>query len=224
MSSRTAHRLSLVFALLILALTVLSATQPAAPVCGDLANGYTTIIAFELARSVADLHAIFGDVPGACRTAIAHQMDSINVIDSFAFIQIYGAFLIFFFLGARTRNVRIANVAVVLTILACLADHVENFALFHISHDPDSTKWIPLLIGATETKWVGLGIVGALAIPLYRGSWLGWIAVPLCGAGLVVTLLTIPSPTLAGPYASNAIALGWLLFLAIDLRESFRRV
>jgi hypothetical protein len=223
MSSRTSHRISLFFALVVLALTVYSVTQPAPPVCGGLPAGYVPIIAFELVRSVSDLHAIFGSAPGACRTAIAHQMDYINTIDSFPFIPVYGLFLVFFFLGRREKNPRVAILAVAITVVACLADYVENYALFHLSPDPDRATWIPLLIGATETKWVGLGIAGALAAPLLWNGWLGWVAVLLCGIGLVAALLTIPASAAVGPYLSNAIALGWLLFFAVDIRESLRR-
>src|SRR5579871_3050323 len=165
MSSRTSHRISLFFALIVRGLTAISVTQPAPPTCGGLAASYPTIIAFELVRSVSDLHAIFGSAPSACRAAIARQMDYINTIDSFPFIPAYGLFLVFFFLGRREKNSGIAILAVTLTVVACLADYVENYALFHLSPDPDRATWIPLLIAGTETKWVGLGIAGALAVP-----------------------------------------------------------
>ena len=222
MSSRTSHRISLLFALVVLGLTAFSITLPAPPVCGNLQTGYAPIIAFELARSVSDLHAIFGSAPGTCRTAIAHQMDYINIIDSFVFIQVYGAFLVFFFLGRRAANARIATAAIVITLVACIADHFENFALFHLSSDPDRTTWIPVLVAATETKWIGLGIAGALAVPLLWNGWLGWLAALLGGIGLVASLLTIPMSAVVGPQLSNAIALGWLLFFAVDIRESLR--
>lgn len=224
MSSKTAHRVSLFFALLILGLTAINLALPSPPVCGNLAPNYAPIIAFELARSVSDLHAIFGDTPGTCRVAITAQMDLINKIDSFVFIQLYGAFLVFFFIGRRSRNAVIAVAAALIVVAACLADHVENFALFHLSANPDSPVFIPLLIGATEAKWVGLGVAAAAAIPLLWNGWLGWLALLLCGVGLVVSLLTIPASAVVGPYLSNAIALGWLLFLGVDVRESFRSI
>ena len=223
MSPRTSHRVSLAFALIVLALTAYSVTQPPTPACGGLPTTYPTIIAFELVRSVMDLHAIFGPAPSACRTAIAHQMDFINTADSFPFIPAYGLFLVFFFLGRREKNSGMAKLAVAITVVACLADYVENYALFQLSPDPDDARWIPLLIGATETKWIGLGVAGALAVPLLWNGWLGWLAALLCGIGLVATLLTIPMSAVVGPQLSNAIALGWLLFFAVDIRESFRR-
>ena len=223
MSSRTSHRISLFFALVVLGLTVLGVAQPGPPTCGGLPTNYPTIIAFELVRSVTDLHAIFGSAPSACRAAIAHQMDYVNTVDSFPFIPAYGLFLIFFFLGRREKNSALAVLAAVITVFACLADYVENYALFHLSADPDQATWVPPLIGATESKWIALGVVGALAVPLLWNGWLGWLSALLCGVGLVATLLTIPMSGVVGPQLSNAIALGWLLFFAVDIRESLRR-
>src|SRR5262249_44730676 len=147
---------------------------------------------------------------------------AINEMDSFLFIPCYGLFLIFFFLGRTSKDRSIAYGAAALTVLACLADYGENFALFHLSAEPDIPVWIPALIGATETKWLALGISGAAAIPLLWNGWLGWLALALCGIGLLVSLLTLPLAASVGPYLSNAIALGWLLFLAVDFRESLR--
>jgi len=222
MASKTAHRVSLIFALLILGLVAINLTLTSPPVCGNLAPDYAPIIAFEMARSVSDLHAIFGDTPGACRVAIAAQMDLINKIDSFVFIQLYGAFLIFFYIGRRGRSASIAVTAALIVVAACLADHVENFALFHLSANPDNADGIRLLVVATEIKWVGLGLAAALAVPLLWNGWLGWLAALLCGTSLVATLATLVAPAAVGPYLSNATSLSWLLFLGVDVRESFR--
>ena len=222
MTSRASHRVSLFFGLVVVALTVVGITQPAPTTCGGLPTSYPTIIAFELVRSVSDLHVIFGSAPGPCRTAIAHQMDYVNTVDSFPFIPAYGLFLVFFFLGRREKDSAVAILAASITVLVCVADYVENYALFHLSPDPDHATWIPLLIAATETKWIGLGVAGALATTLLWNGWLGWLADLLCSIGLIASLLTIPMSATVGPQLSNAIALGWLLFVAVDIRESLR--
>jgi len=225
-SPKSAYRLSLLGAVLVLAFAVFSLTQKPAPVCGGLPPNYQPIIAFELVRSVSDLHRIFGESAGPCRTAIAQQMDSINRGDSAFFIPAYGTFLIFFFLGLRSRNARLATIAMWITFVACIADYVENTCLFNLSPNPDvASDWLSMLMWATETKWVGLGIVGAIGgYVLWNGNagrWLDRIAPVACGIGAVAALITIPSPELAGPYLSPAIGLGWIVFLLVDLRESF---
>ena len=223
MSARTSYRISLIAGLLVIALTVYSAIQPPVPVCGKLDKSYTPIIAFELVRSTPDLHAIFGAAPGACRTAIAARMDFINTIDSFPFIPLYGAFLFFFFLARRPSG--LANLGAVLVVLACLADYVENYALFHLSAAPDTPgQWLTLLIWATETKWVGLGITNALGGLLLWNARnpLSYLALLPCLVGTAASLVSIMAPAKVGPALSNAIALGWLVFLIVAARESFR--
>ena len=225
-SPKNAYRISLVGAALVLAFAVSSVSQKKAPVCGNLAANYEPIIAFELVRSVSDLHAIFGDNAGACRSAIAQQMDAINTGDSDFFIPAYGVFLFFFFLGLRSRNARLATVAMGITLLACAADYVENTCLFRLSVNPDvASGWLSLLMWATEVKWVGLGIAAAIGgyvlFTSHAGRWLDRVAIVPCAISAVAALITIPSPAIAGPHVSPAIGLGWIVFLLIDLRESF---
>jgi len=221
-SSNISFRISLITGVLVIVLSALNALQPRVPACGALAANYPAIIAFELARSTKDLHAIFGDAPSACRIAVAARMDYINWIDTLVFIPLYGAFLLFFFLGVRVRNRRLAHVAAAITIVACLADYVENYCLFHLSAAPDGGGWLKLLMFTTETKWIALGIVGVLgAASLWEGGrWLGWLAGLFCGIGLVASLISLFNPALVGPYLLNAIALGWLTFFAVALGET----
>jgi hypothetical protein len=226
MTSRTAFRISLAAGMVILAFVVFSAAHPGPHVCGGLAPNYLPIIAFELARSVADLHAIFGDHPGACRTAIATAMDDTNWFDSLAFIPLYGSFLAFFFLGARDRAAGLARTGLLLTIIACEADQLENICLFHLSADPDTASvWLLRLMVATETKWVLLGMAGFIGgLILWRsGHWIARAAILPCAAGAAVTLISITNPTLAGPTMSLAISLGWIVFLLTDAVGAFGR-
>ncbi len=107
-TNKTAIRISLAAALLLLAVVIFSALQPAMGVCGNLDPTYQPIIAFELARSVADLHAIFGDAHGTCREALTAKFAFLNSGDNFLFIPLYGVFLVFFLLvcvphGLRTQ-------------------------------------------------------------------------------------------------------------------------
>ena len=72
---------------------------------------------------------------------------------------------------------------------------------------------------------MGLGIAGAIGGYLadIRSAALSLI-VRLAGAlGFLGALAAMISPATVGPYLSQAIALGWLAFLVIDARESFRR-
>ncbi len=83
----------------VLLLVLASLFQPAPAACGDLAKNYPAVIAEELARSVADLQAIFGAAPSACRTALAAKLNLVTLIDSLVFHSGLCAFLLFFFLA-----------------------------------------------------------------------------------------------------------------------------
>jgi hypothetical protein len=225
LSSRTAYRISLAAGVVVLSFSILSAVLKPVPVCGELASDYAPIIAFEMARSVADLHAIFGDTPGECRAAIATQLDSINVIDCLFYIPAYGTFLAFCFFGLRSRNRRLGTVAALVTIVACAADYAENFCLFRLSANPDiDSPWLMHLGRTTEVKWIGLGIASAIggAILWKTSSWWRLTSIP-CAFALLAALITIPYPAIAGPYLSLAFAAGWLVFVAVVARESFRK-
>jgi hypothetical protein len=223
--SRTSFRINLAAGTVIVLLAILSFTREPIEPCGGLASHYSPVTAFELVRSVEDLHAIFGTTESACRTAITARLDSINRADSAIYIPVYGAFLVFFFLGMREHHRQVSMAGAWLAIGVCLVDYVENICLFHLSAAPDlPSDWLLLLIASTHVKWLGLGLAGFLGgVTLAkRGGW-WFIALVFCLVGAVAALLALLDPSVAGPYLPLAIVLGWLVFLVVAARESFRR-
>lgn len=217
-----AFRISLICALVLIALVVVGKLMPPVSPCGGLPAGYEPIIAFELSRSVADLHLLFGAGPGACRSAMAARMDLINWIDSLAFIPAYGLFMILFFLGMRARNRRLFDAAIAITIVACLADYTENTCLFHLSGTPDQASvWLSLLPWATGAKWIGLGVAAAIAgAGLVAG--INYVPLILCLTSFAIVIMANIDPHRFGPYAANGVTLSWLVFLFYDARFTFR--
>ena len=221
-TTTTATRISLAAALLLLAVVIYSALQPAMGVCGGLDPTYQPIIAFELARSVADLHAIFGAAPGTCREALTAQFAFLNTGDNLLFIPLYGVFLVFFFLGMR--HTKLARAGAILVIAACLADYIENACLFRIAINPDvQSPALSLLPWATGVKWMGLAIAGAIGgiILSRRGGW-RWIVAGLCFAGAVLVTLAIIDPHNFGRFASNGVTISWVVFLIADASAVLR--
>lgn len=219
-----AFRISFVCALVLIAIVVVGVLLPSVQPCGGLPANYQPIVAFELSRSVGDLHLLFGAAPGPCRSAMAARMDLTNWVDSFAFIPAYGLFLAFFMFGMRARSRRLFEAAIVVTIVACFADYVENTCLFHLSGAPDrASVWLSLLPWATGVKWIGLGVVAALAgLGLAAKGGANYAALVLCLIGLVVVILANIDPHRFGPYASGGVTLGWLVFLLYDALNTFR--
>jgi hypothetical protein len=225
-AKKSAYRWSLLAGICLLLLSLSGSFLEPVKVCGPLPANYQPIIAFELARSVEDLQTIFGASGGECRAKIAERMDLTNRIDSIVYIPLYGAFVILYLLGARSRNPRIGNLAVAIAAIACVGDYFENLCLFQLSASPDvASASLTGLAWATGVKWLGLGIAGAIGGYLadIRNAALGF-AVRVAGTiGLVGAIAAMISPARFGPYLSLAIALGWLAFLLIDAREAFRR-
>ncbi len=222
-SAKLAFRISLGGAVVVILLSLLGAFQPPLAACGDLAKGYAPVIAEELARSIADLHAIFGDAPGACRTVLADRLYVVTLMDSLVFIPAYGAFLAFYFLAMVPRDEQAAFVGFILSVVAVVADYVENACLFQITPHPDmGGVWLALLAWATGTKWIALGLAGAVGgTILIKAGRMNYPAVALCGLAFLGTVLGIANPRLFGPSISNAVALSWIVFLIVDIRGAF---
>ena len=133
MSGKIAFRLAVIAAVAMLAIAAFMGVT--APPCHPLPM--STLTAFELVRSVADLQRIFGMPGDACRADLVNQLDHANTIDMFAYIPAYTAFyaLTAHALGRRDRT--LGWIAVALAIGCAVADVFENLAMFHFSAAPD---------------------------------------------------------------------------------------
>ena len=124
MHPRAAFRISFAAGLLVLAVTLFSLTQPPVQPCGNLPQNYAPIIAFELARSPADLEAIFGNEPeqwdSSCRALVVQAMDAINLVDVLVYIPVYGVFMAFFVLGMRGRDAALGTLGFRIAVIAAL--------------------------------------------------------------------------------------------------------
>jgi hypothetical protein len=201
--------------LAILVFTAISMMQPPARACGALAGNYAPIIAFELARSAADLQAIFGATASECRSEMIARMDAINWIDVLAFIPLYGAFMSAYFFGMRTRQPGAARAGAGFTALAVCADYLENLCLMQLTPALDAGSiWFTLLPLATGLKWLALAAAAASASLIYmRGAPRNHVAAALCLVSLVVTIAAITAPAQLGPWISAGVGASWCVFL-----------
>lgn len=226
---RTAWRICLGAGLVILILTFMSGQQSMAKPCGALPENYAPIIAFELARSEADLQLIFGSPGSDCRKDVIARMDSINWLDVLVFIPAYGTFLVCFFLGARAWNIPLAGIGVKLVLAAVVTDYVENLCLMQLTPGLDATSaWLALLPWATGAKWLALGSAAAVAGFIFIASrprkFLIVVAPAalICWIALLVTIAALVQPTSFGPVLSPAIGASWVIFLFTALTQALR--
>jgi hypothetical protein len=217
MHPRAAFRISLAAGLLVLAVTLMSAlSEPPRP-CGNLPQNYAPIIAFELARSAADLEAIFGTTE-PCRAAMIERMDAVNVVDVLVYIPVYGAFMAFFFLGMRERQPALGRLGFRTSIVAILGDYAENLCLMSLTPALDTNSvWFALLPWATALKWLALGVAAAIAAVMYfrapAARALNILAGLVCAAAFLSTAAAMAAPAMYGPLVSLGVGLSWLVYL-----------
>jgi len=228
MHPRAAFRISFATGLLVLAVTLFSLTQEPVQPCSNLPQNYAPIIAFELARSPADLEAIFGSQE-PCRAGVVARMDAINLVDVLVYIPVYGVFMAFFFLGMRGRHAALGTLGFRIAVSAALGDYAENACLMNLTPQLDPASiWFTLLPWATGIKWLGLGVAGAIAAAIYVQSsgarlW-NYLAALLCAAAFLSTAAAIAAPAMFGPVVSLGVGLSWLVYLITAGAASFRSV
>ncbi len=145
-------------------------------------------MAFELARSTAEIATIFGT--GACReTLIAAQIKGLW-LDGLAFIPSYTAFLVLATIALRQQAPRIAGAAILIILAAGVLDEIEGGLLYAIlRHLPGSPTLVALLYAEVRAKFALLAL-GALLI--------GWLMTRDRRPGVVVALPVIGGSLFSG--------------------------
>jgi hypothetical protein len=230
MHPRAAFRISFAAGLLVLAVTLLSATQEPLRPCGNLPQNYAPIIAFELARSADDLQAIFGKsgpLLERCGARVVVRMDAINLVDVLVYIPAYGVFMAFLFLGLRSRDATLGTLGFRISVMAALGDFAENACLMNLTPALDpSSIWFALLPWATAVKWLGLGVAAAIAALIHVKSTCArvWnsVAALMCAAAFFSTVLAIAAPRTFGPFVGLGVGSSWLAYLITAAGAAFR--
>lgn len=220
MGAKGAFRLAVIAALLMLGITPLMAI--AAPSCHPLPM--STLTAFELVRSVADLQRILG-LPGeGCRAALAPQLDHANFVDLIAYIPAYTAFYALTAYALGRRDGALGWITVIAALGCAISDVFENLGMFALSAAPDEqSPWLMALIISTNAKWIGLAVVTTLCgVMLARRGGFGWLALIGCAAPLVSSIWTLIDPDGGGQYLIVGMTIASVILLGIAAVGSFR--
>lgn len=146
------------------------------PITADLANGFhTPIIAFEFAKSEADLSFLSGN--SELSVLNRNAMDNSHFWDM-GFPFAYGGFITLALLQLANQVHRILLVGTAVAILIIPFDIQENLILLDItealSQSADTTTLLSALAGATWLKWGGSG-----GQRFHLGNWV-WANKTLC--------------------------------------------
>ncbi len=221
MAAKWGFRLAVVAAVAMLAITIFMSVT--APSCNPLPM--STLTAFELVRSTADLQRIFGEAGAACRVDLVAQLDHANLIDSFAYIPAYTAFYGLSAYALARRDRMLGWITVTIALGCALADVFENLGMLQLSAAPDRpSPWLMALIVSTNAKWIGLALVTTLCgAMLARRGGFGWVALLACAAPLLTSLWALVSPDAAGQYLIPGMTIASVMLLAVGVICSFRR-
>ena len=183
--------------------------------CGPT-GGAGPILAFELARSPADMLALFGGEPCTSRFAAAQRTGL--WLDMLGFIPAYASFLALGAWAARGGERRLALAAVAAVLAAGLCDEIEGVVMFRLLDTfPGDPGLFAPLFWMVHAKFALLGL-GALliALLLWRGSWLTRLAALVTAFGGVVAIaLLFTDPRAPLMMAGHRYAWTALLLVAI---------
>ncbi len=196
----------------------------------NMAPGYgAPVIAFEFARSTADLVAIFGDGNDPLQADRLAAMQAGNEQD-YLFMLLYAAFLASG-CWALWRELRrpVLLLGVVMPVLAALFDAWENWLLFAIQVAfalGDYAGEMETLAAPVMAKFLLLtatNIVIGTALAQIPGR--GWmLAGTLVVVPCVATVMALIAPMAFGWTLGPAIAAGWLALLGTAAIASWRLV
>ncbi|MDB5677814.1 hypothetical protein [Sphingomonas bacterium] len=218
MTSRAVWRLCALAGLIAFVISWSFGRIPGLAACGPVVGGGGPIFAFELARTAADIAALFGADP--CRSTLVAAQYTGLWLDGLGFIPSYTAFLVLAAIAASRGWMRRATVAML--IVAALSDEVEGFMLGGILKTLPGTQaqldqlyWavhIKFGLLALATTLIGLAMVRLRGLaPLLLGGmvWIGGMAA-IYGFG-----------ELPGPVMMRAFTLAWFALLAAAIIFSF---
>jgi hypothetical protein len=143
-------------ALTITLLTWLGLSAPPTP-CGD--GGPPPAIAFQIARSSADLFNIFGPEPSECQSGVISGLRAGGRGDLFLFIPVYVAFLVSIMM-AIPKPSRLATSFLATTLSFAVAGDIAETAtqLYILDHLGSATSFLSALIAGNGFKTVGLSL------------------------------------------------------------------
>ncbi|MFZ5668266.1 MAG: hypothetical protein ACOY4K_02105 [Pseudomonadota bacterium] len=183
-----------------------------------------SVIAFEFARTLADIDRVFGSPGSECRSLVIAGMDAVNHRDVAVFIPAYTLFAILaaLFLGGRSP---LALAAAAAALGAAAADWVETFTLLKITSDLDAAP--PLLATSSTAAWIKFALLAAHGLLLTAVCLTAAPARRILAALLILpaigTALAFYDPTRFSTLMSLGLLVAWLALLAIAVRDAVWR-
>jgi hypothetical protein len=184
---------------------------------GALPAGFVTpVVAFEFARTEAEVRGMFGPAEDVTTRERIRAMDRVNRWD-FLYMALYNSFLATFALAcARQTGRRVFTFLALLPVVILFADALENVQLLGLTRQLALGGQLNTLLARlsffTWLKWGGLTLYCLLIAPYFwrlGGRW-RWAA----AAGPVPALFAVVALFMRGlPHELMALAIGVMFLL-----------
>lgn len=181
------------------------------------------IYAFEMAKTPADLIAVFGPEDDPLRPERIAQMDRGNLWD-FPFMATYSLFMALFFYAAwKGSNQKMWLVFAGIGLLAGCADAIENMILLNLTSnlaEAPNIQWLGIMVW---TKFLAIMVcISAAGAHLIKQRSILWKALGICSLlGGLTIFAGFLSPTEYGYLIGNGTTLGWVAMLLFAIYQSF---
>lgn len=225
--TRRAWILCVVFGVGVLALLAwFAAVIPRQTCGGGQPKGTSALLAYQLARTAADIEVVFGPEGDPCRTAMIAALDLANKVDLIAFIAAYSGFFACFFLALmRSAFAGLARIGLVAVVFTLCCDVLETSVQLYITSSlPGSASSLVFLTIGSTGKFLGLAVIGLCAggAMLARGGMLGRLAGAACLAGALMVVVGLNYfPAQRALPAGNALI--WIVVFLYAAQAAVRR-
>jgi hypothetical protein len=198
---------------------------PTASCTGPLPPGVTALGAYQMARTPAEIEAVFGPAGALCRVLMVAALDRANRVDLFGFIPTYGAFLAFFLLAMIRLGEAAARVGLVALVAGLGFDVLETATQLRLTQElPGSEAALTALAIGSVGKFAALALAALCAgfAMIARGGVASRIAGILCVAGAALAAVGLVDASARGLLGlGNGIA--WLVMLVYAIVAVIRR-
>jgi len=190
-----------------------------------ISDGYGgTVYAFEMARTSADLTAVFGPETDLLRASRIAAMNKGNLWD-YAFMPAYAGFMGTFLWGAyRETDQKAWLIFGIIGLLSGVFDAIENAILLGITADLKAAPLLTLLAFPVWAKFFSIAIaVASAGLFIAQQNGLFRIAGLLTTFAMLAVLAAFYDASKFGSVSAQAIAFGWAVMLIYALNRSFSK-
>jgi hypothetical protein len=216
-SPRSLWALTVLFGLATLVLgSWFSRVVPATGCAMPPQRGVTALLAFQMARTPADMEAVFGRDGDPCRPGMVAALDRANTVDLYGFIWTYGAFLLCFLLAiGRRGGGPAARLGIVALVAGLGLDVLETASQLRLTGElPGTASALQALAIGSTGKYIALSVVTLCAgvAMVARGRICGRLAGIACVAGSVAAVVGLLAPSHRA-LLTTGTAIAWVVIL-----------